>query len=178
VRRFKDNPINQPVINADNYRIYAQELFWTELCNKKFGDATDNRPYPDYPPTKTPSTKNTKAINIILRYYNEMSYYENQWFFYETPVGTSAVCRPAANTLAKFPLPNGFAASDPKWPNGEFPVKPYGMDCTYKNNNENAGALWCKGRNGPIQCKAETNKDPKKCMEHVYQRPYVFCEWS
>lgn len=117
----------------------------------------------------------TKAVDIIFRSSTAKSNQENQWFFYETPVGTSARCKPANNTLANFPLPGG--PIEPKWPNGEFPIRPYGMDCTYKNNNENAGALWCKGRKDPIICKSEKHRLPELCMKDISQKPYVVCEW-
>ena len=44
-RRFKDNTINDPLLNADQYRWYAQELFWTLHCEKEFKDATSNADY-------------------------------------------------------------------------------------------------------------------------------------
>jgi hypothetical protein len=46
VRQFKNNPINRPVINADNYRVYAQELFWSLMCVEEYKDPTDNIAYP------------------------------------------------------------------------------------------------------------------------------------
>ena len=121
---------------------------------------------------------NTRAINIIYRSYTRKSYYENQWFFYETPVGKSAICRPADQTIAKFGPYIGYA--EPRWPAGTFPVRPFGMDCEYKNNGQNPGALWCKGRSGPIGCKEEdrlASRNGQWCQSDVWQLPYVYCEW-
>ncbi|KAF2825179.1 hypothetical protein CC86DRAFT_419014 [Ophiobolus disseminans] len=117
----------------------------------------------------------TKAVEIILRSSTAKSNQENQWFFYETPAGTSARCKPASSTLAKFPLPNG--PIEPEWPNGEFPIRPYGMNCMYKNNNKNAGALWCKERKDPIICKSEKHLLSELCMRDVIQKQYVSCQW-
>lgn len=127
-------------------------------------------------PTKPPSKPDTKALNIIRRSYTDKSYYENQWFFYMTPVGTSALCRHADTTLAKFPMEGG-PLFDLKWPSGTFKIQPDGMDCEYKNDGTNPGALWCKGR-AVIGCKLEAKRDTQTCMAHVEQTPYVLCEWS
>jgi hypothetical protein len=118
----------------------------------------------------------TKAINIIYRSYTVKSYYTNSWYFYETPVGTSALCKSADQTIAKFDTVGGF--QEPLWPNGIFPIKTDGMDCEYKNNDEGAGALWCQGRTEPIQCHQEVDRKAKFCLDTVLQTPYVYCEWS
>lgn len=49
---------------------------------------------------------------------------------------------------------------DPGWPVemwGQFDID--NMNCEYKNNEGgNSGALWCKGRNGPIECFEEDER--------------------
>jgi hypothetical protein len=86
VRQFIDNSLNNPSTNADNYRVYAQELFWTELCGKQFGDATDNSPYPHLtnptPETKPPPppTGLIKAVTII--YQSNVGKKDVHWVIY------------------------------------------------------------------------------------------------
>ena len=72
----------------------------------------------------------------------------------------------------------------PTWPAGTFDFKDlHGMDCQYKNDGSNAGALWCGGRDGPISCQADNmrwDKDMKHCEENGPQRYHqalVYCEW-
>lgn len=43
VRTLKDNPSMQPKLNADNYRWFAQEVYWSAACKMEFGPPTDNR---------------------------------------------------------------------------------------------------------------------------------------
>lgn len=42
-RSFKDNESNVPKINADNYRWFAQKVYWSAACKKHFGAPTENR---------------------------------------------------------------------------------------------------------------------------------------
>lgn len=78
--------------------------------------------------------------------------------------------------MAKFDTASG--QKDPKWPNGVFSVRPFDMECEYKNNNEDAGALWCKERDGPIQCRKEIDMERKACRDRIYHKAYVYCQWE
>lgn len=124
----------------------------------------------------------TKAISIIYRSNVQGTYAENDWYVYQTPVGVSALCRPADQTTAKWSANDGpWLSSAPTWPAGIFDINVDGMECQYKNDNTNPGALWCKGRDGPITCYKDDKLDKKEGKycdgQRIYQQPYVYCQW-
>jgi len=210
-RTLKENAARDPTTNADNYRWYAQELFWSVVCDFQFGDATNNVDYvactdsggytiacrmpgpdkpqsnPLLPPTPPASTPpQTKALSINLQNYIDQIGNVNKWFFYATDRGVSALCGKEKDAVASFLAQDGATLIDnPPWPGGTFKVKVDGMDCEYKNDGTNAGALWCSGR-GAISCqeehaKGKGEKGSKVCENNGdssrSQHPVVFCEW-
>jgi hypothetical protein len=195
VRQFKDNSLNIPSVNADNYRIYAQELFWTELCNKQFGDAIDNTPYPDLT-TPTPETQKppplpaglTKAITVI--YQSNVGKKDVNWVIYPGNYRESKIC---ADDKDGYRFPTNAAPDNSfimPFPRGTFPMKDvFGRQCDYKND-AGPGMLWCKEQDGKwtgIQCKEDpgrTAKDAVYCgkkkrevREGIYHIATVNCEW-
>ena len=100
---------------------------------------------------------------------------------YETPVGQSALCKPANETVAKWSAADGAFMSWPAWPSGTFDINVDGMECQYKNDGTNPGALWCKNQAGPFKCYKDDKldkKDGKYCDgARIYQQPYVYCQW-
>jgi hypothetical protein len=84
---------------------------------------------------------NTNAISIIYRSFVDGTYSENDWYVYETPVGVSALCRPADETVAKWPAADGAgpASPGPDWPAGIHNVTVDDMDCEYKSDNQDPG---------------------------------------
>jgi hypothetical protein len=126
--------------------------------------------------------KGTKRITIIYRSLVDMTYAENDWYVYQTTGAESALCKPADQTVAKWSAPDGgWLSNVPAWPHGTFDINVDGMECQYKNDNSNAGALWCKGREGPIGCSKDDaldKREGKYCDgSRIYQQPYVNCEW-
>jgi hypothetical protein len=203
-RRFKDNPINEPTRNADNYRIYAQELFWTELCKKEFGDATDNTPYPDLqpptnnsppppPPPAPPAAEKTKAISIVFQKSLDEIGTGYDWLFFPGKRGESMLCHDQKDSrqfTSKVGMDKGGVAP---WPVGTFHFDDvFGRVCDYKNDGkDNPGMLWCKDKDGQnlkdigIECFPDDmrlSKTTKQCtksgliplIEHV---AVAYCEW-
>lgn len=128
----------------------------------------------------------TKSISIIYRSKVAETYAENDWYLYQTPFGISTLCNPADQTVAKWSADDGtWQLNEPAWPAGTFDItfdiNVDGMEYQYKNDNTNAGALWCKGRSGPIGCykdPALDKKEGKFCDgANSYQQPYVYCQW-
>jgi hypothetical protein len=118
-----------------------------------------------------------KTISIILRSDVQGTYSYNDWYVYFVPAGTSAICKPADQTVAKWNAPDGGWPSGPQWANGIHGVNVDGMSCEYKNDNTNAGALWCSGRNGAIPC-YKSGTPGKYCDGgRIYHEPNVYCQW-
>jgi hypothetical protein len=69
------------------------------------------------------------------------------------------------------------------WPISTQPLKIDNMECEYKNNGENPGALWCKGRKDAISCyeeHAKKDKQPMYCGNgdgEIARRLMAYCEW-
>jgi hypothetical protein len=70
-------------------------------------------------------------------------YSGNDWYVYETPVGVSSLSRPSDQAVTKWSAADGPgpASPDTNWPNGVFDIYVDGMECQYKNDNRNPGAL-------------------------------------
>ncbi|KAH7347071.1 peptidase S8/S53 domain-containing protein [Pyrenochaeta sp. MPI-SDFR-AT-0127] len=141
---------------------------------------------PATPPLQNdaPLPPKTKALSIILQNVITEADNINQWLFHLTNQGQSALCRNDKNNKPVYTAP---AKSDPGMvdnpplPGGIYPIKIDGMDCEYKNNGQNTGALWCKEKNGQaIPCNADSmmgTKEGKKCDLGVYEHAVVYCEW-
>jgi hypothetical protein len=195
-RRFKDNPINEPTKNADNYRIYAQELFWTELCGKEFGDATDNTPYPgikqptnDSPPPSPPlpAAAKTNALSIILQKSLDEIGAGSDWLFFPGRKGEAMLCHDQKDSWS---FTSDVSADNfAPWPAGTFHFDDlFDRVCEYKNDGQgNPGMLWCKDKDKDvgIECYEDsmrTTKEPRQCtksglipsIEHV---AVAYCEW-
>jgi hypothetical protein len=127
----------------------------------------------------------TKSISIIYRSSVDKNWAENDWYVYQTPVDVSALCNPADQTVAKWPADDGpwptVLPSGAPWPAGIFDITVDGMDCQYKNDNTDPGALWCKGRSSAISCWEDPRLDEKEGKfcdgGRIYQQPYVYCTW-
>ena len=141
------------------------------------------------PPAPPPAHKKTKALSIIYQsYVDELGKLSNTWLFFETNQGVSAVCTSEDKAKAKFPTKGDVRTVDnPPWTGGTYAVKGLdGMDCEYKNDGHDTGALWCEGRD-VISCREDAAKgkghdgtmdcDPKAIMKIHKQHPVVFCEW-
>jgi hypothetical protein len=150
-------------------------------------------PKPSAPPTppSPPPAQPSKALAVILQrelisdyQYVTSPIYKNRWLFYETDRGVAPGCRDEKDALA-----NAEVGRDSKmifnapWPSITQPVKVDNMECEYKNNGQNPGALWCKGRNDAITCyedQAKKDKDPTYCRNgpgEIARRPTAYCEW-
>lgn len=126
----------------------------------------------------------TKALSIILQNLITEADNTNNWLFRLTNQGQSALCRNDKNNSPVLTAP---AKGDPStvelppWPGGSFPLAIDGMHCEYKNNGDNAGALWCEEKNGqPIACYEEemkAKKGSKECDLGVYEHAVAYCEW-
>ena len=197
----KDNTINIPTRNADNYRIYAQELFWTELCNKEFGDATDNTPYPELPEpgsnAPAPPIAKTKAVTIVSSSELGNEQIHPDWLFVPVKQGQSALCRDKKDSVS-FPTcdvpDNRFILP---YPAGTFHLNNvHGRNCEYKNDGKgNPGKLWCKEEDGKsmgitcledsgrtaktaINCSKRGSKSKEKRVEPgLYNIVVAYCEW-
>jgi hypothetical protein len=199
-RSFKENPVNDPTNNADQYRWYAQELFWTELCDKEFKDATANEDYPELeppanysPPPPLPPAAKTNALSIIFQKSLDEVGEGYDWLFLPGKKGEAMLChdqKDGWHFTAKVGMnKNGI----PPWPAGTFHFENlFGRICDYKNDGkDNPGMLWCKDKDGQnlkdvgIQCYSDdmrTTKTTKQCtksglipsLEHV---AVAYCEW-
>jgi len=134
----------------------------------------------------------TKALSIIFQktrtFSNGGLYNSYDWLFFATDRGVSKLCEKLENAQHKVQDTKDQPARDgtPPWPHGTFEIKNlHGIKCDYKNDGKNnAGALWCEGRDGPIICQAdpmrEREKEMKVCKSgnpQTSQHAVVFCEW-
>lgn len=182
VREIKENTSDDESNNADNYRWFAQEVWWSHVCNVDYKPATSNLDYvqckdkdgneatcempfrdpvtasepPTPPPPPPPPPPKTKALSIVMQNYIDEISNENSWLFFGVDVGTSAVCKDEKEAVAKYPAGGDAGTIDnPPWPAGTYAVNVDNMQCEYKNDgNDNAGALWCNGRD-TIVCNRE-----------------------
>lgn len=155
--------------------------------SKKRGDCPNppsSQPSPSatpQPPPPPPPQK-TKALSIILQCTSEQdsSHDKNEWLFFNTSIGVSALCR--QDTKAKaFPAPGDlFTLDNPPWPGGTFPIYANGY-CECKNNGAGPGSLWCGG--SEIVCQQDDLRWSGKSepcgagLWGITQHPVVFCEW-
>ncbi|KAF2833771.1 hypothetical protein CC86DRAFT_389905 [Ophiobolus disseminans] len=169
------------LINAQNYAYLASEAYLQQKGCKFIDPPVNTKDDEDV--KDTIDERDTNAISIIYRSaFIRGTFAENDWYVYDTPVGVSALCKPADQTVARWPADDGPgpAATGPNWPNGVFDIAVDGMECQYKNNNQNPGALFCKGRSEPIRCYKDDKLDRREgkyCADRIYQQPYVYCQW-
>jgi hypothetical protein len=146
---------------------------------------------PPTPPSPPPAQA-SKALAVILQ--RELIspavssgfslIYKNRWLFYQTDRGVPIGCMDEKDALA-----NAKVGGDAKmifnapWPSITQSLKIDNMECEYKNNGENPGVLWCKGRKDANTCyeeHAKKDKDPKYCRNgdgEIARRPTAYCEW-
>jgi hypothetical protein len=174
-----------PSANAENYAFLGAV---SRLLPVPWKSSTNHRAQEAYMQTKgcrfvnPDKDTDTKAISIIYRSKVEGTYAENDWYVYQTPVGVSALCKPEDQTIAKWSADDGAWLSNvPAWPTGTFDINVDGMECQFKNDNTNPGALWCKGRSDAISCYKDSKLDKKEgkyCHGgRIFQQPYVYCQW-
>jgi hypothetical protein len=138
---------------------------------------------PSSPPSPPPQAPKTKALSIILQNYIDESSNDMTWLFFATDYGASVLCHSDKKALLKTKAARATDIDNPPWPGGTYQLKLDGMNCEYKNDGTNAGALWCKERNGPITCKADDMRAAKKskvcdaALWRIEQHAVVACEW-
>ncbi|KAF2733896.1 hypothetical protein EJ04DRAFT_564753 [Polyplosphaeria fusca] len=165
--------------NAQNYAFLGAEAWFTVKGCTFTDPPPGTQGTDDFDDEVEDPPADTNAINIILRQETTETLYPSAWYFYDTPVGESALCKPEDGAIGKFDIDSIVPGTEPPWPNGIYSIKTGGMNCEYKNNNEDAGALWCEGRDGPIGCKKENDYGKGKfCSDRIFQTPYVYCQWS
>ena len=165
-------------------------MIWNGAGEQDHKNAGANGLLPNGNPATPPQTqpppapKKTKALSIILQNIITEIDNTNNWLFLLTDQGQSALCSNDKNNKPVLTTPAGGDPSmvdNPPWPGGSYPFKIDGMDCEYKNDGQNAGALWCKEKNGQaISCYADEMKDKKEdktCDIGVYEHAVVYCEW-
>ncbi|ORY19378.1 hypothetical protein BCR34DRAFT_595350 [Clohesyomyces aquaticus] len=143
-----DFTINPSGLHRPNYEEHKKALH-------------DHLNLPDENPKPTGPTK---VLQILTDFNKNPKNIEEwawiDWLFFATDYGTAPECR--TDTLY-----HEERKMDPNdedhtyYPGGEFPLKMPGFDqdCTYKNNGENAGRLFCPGKE--IECKDDPHdKDP------------------
>jgi hypothetical protein len=127
----------------------------------------------------------TKTLQVLLQNFIDPIGNVNAWVFYTADIGVSALCRNEKDAVGNFPAEDGAGLVDnPPWPGGSYKMKVEGMDCEYKNNGNDAGALWCNGRDA-ISCKEEEAKGKGEKGSKVCetgdtsrtQHPVVVCDW-
>jgi hypothetical protein len=143
------------------------------------GSSPDQAPPP-------PAPKPTQALSIIIQSLIDTGAgAETNWLFFSTKFGESALCKEDNYAIIKPKISTDTDIDNPPWPGGSYTLMIDGMDCEYKNDGTNAGALWCKEKNGqPIVCKAEDmrwEKKSKNCVKpgdwRIDQHAVVSCEW-
>ncbi|KAF2271292.1 uncharacterized protein EI97DRAFT_287071 [Westerdykella ornata] len=163
---FADCPCNTPAgVVAD----YADETEQTAV--KKFTELykqitiPEPKPEPQPEPPKGP----TKALTIIadwppwnLQTMRDGSANKVWWNFFATDYGKTIDCR---NDPARYDAVNldRIALAKSKklvYPGGEFPMKLFDQDCTYKNSGDNVGKLFCGDK--AIECFWDPNNTPRE----------------
>jgi len=143
-------------------------------------------PPPPSPPAPPAPPPKSKALSIILQNYIYEAANENSWLFFTTSIGVSVLCHSDKDAISKAKTADDPSlVENPPWPGGIFPLKLDGMDCDYKNDGTNPGALWCNngGDNKVIACQQDDLRWSGKENEcetglwHISQHPVVFCEW-
>jgi len=164
-------------------------LIWNGATKEDHDNAEEESPEsnpetPSDPPPPPPPPAATKALSIILQNTVDQVGNVNNWLFFATDRGVSALCRKEGTAIANSPAKDGSTLVDnPPWPGGTFKLRVDNMDCEYKNDGGNAGALWCNGK--AISCQEEVARGKgeagsKACETGdvlVQQHPVVFCEW-
>ena len=149
------------------------------------GTSAPPQPQPQSPsPSPPTSPHKTKALSVILQNYIDEVTNENSWLFFTTSIGVSQLCHSDKDAISKVKTVDDPSIIDnPPWPGDTFPLTLDGMECEYKNDGTNPGALWCKGKDGPIACQQDilkTDGKRKKCdsgLWSISQHPVVTCEW-
>jgi hypothetical protein len=109
--------------------------------------------------------------------------YENKWLFFQTPRGVPPGCRAEKDATVKKAGDDKNMIVNTPWPTITQELKLDGMECSYMNDGKSPGALWCKGRNGPIGCTKERRRNDKAWIQCSYgsfaieRREMLFCEW-
>jgi hypothetical protein len=94
--------------------------------------------------------------------------YFNKLFFYRLENYANRVDSLCTSELPDFSVDGRGVSKDksyfekPKWPGGEWPLKLFGKDYTYKSTRENYGALWKAGRADAITCSSDLGAHGKQ----------------
>ncbi len=147
--------------------------------------ATEN----DHQSSSTDSSPQaTKALSIIMQNHflqdnKGVEISDNSWLFFETDKGQSALCQQETDALLRTPMDKNANVNNPPWPGGTYNLRINDMDCQYKNNGANPGALWCNGNNVPVTCYEDSMKaqqtsqncggDPSTYTQHSV----VYCDF-
>jgi hypothetical protein len=153
------------------------------------------------PPPPLPVTPDglTNVLNIVYRFgehTRDDNHKSQAVVIYTSKLNKNAACSGHAPLIVKelgyAALPGSEDASPPtKWPGGEYPIKPYGGECWYKSNGDNAGALWCRHGDGIdmfASCDREGAADGnvkdvtasgvyQHCNEGYWEMPWTLCKW-
>jgi hypothetical protein len=137
-----------------------------------------------------PTGAGTRALSIVLQRTatgapsSGPMTYKNEWLFFQGAKGVPAACRQEGEGWKEKFGTSGDAINKAPWPTISMKLsKLHGKECEYKNNGQNPGALWCKGRPVPINChedQAKKNKATLVCVQGSYgieRRPTAYCEW-
>jgi hypothetical protein len=147
---------------------------------------------PAPPPAVTPSVK-TKALSIVLAEYwtydpfPETYVFESLgWVFLASDIGKEGSCY--VNGATGLKTINGplkvqgkvETINDPPSPAGTFQLNVHGEDCEYRNDNTNAGGLFCGDKK--YDCHDDVNRRggvgaTKECSSEFYHHPVITCEW-
>jgi hypothetical protein len=107
------------------------------------------------------NTINTWSCSGRANYFNKL-------FFYRLENHENGVDSLCTSELRDFSIDEKGVSRDegffeqPKWPGGEWPLKLFGEDFTYRNNGENPGALWKEGRADAITCSGDLSMHGKQ----------------
>ncbi len=101
------------------------------------------------------SPQATKALSIIMQNHflqntKGVEINDNSWLFFETNKGQSALCQQETDAPLRTPRDKNANVNNPPWPGGTYNLRINDMECQYKNNGANPGALWCNGNNVPV----------------------------
>ncbi|KAH7337910.1 hypothetical protein BKA66DRAFT_448579 [Pyrenochaeta sp. MPI-SDFR-AT-0127] len=202
-RDIKDS-LSDESNNAEGYRWFAQEVWWSHVCNKDYEKATSNDDYirchdksgntaacempkigkPD--PSRHVEKTLTIMQNARVDGANGPVMNANSLLFFETNKGESPICHKETTAMWRIfsesrnanidnqPLPGGTYP-----PESDPPFRMKDTDCRYKNDGTDAGAVWCNEK--PFTCHdVRAQQITENCGGGpiIYrQHPVVYCEF-
>jgi hypothetical protein len=179
----------------------AEEVIVDDLPDTDEEDDAQSTPAPQPTaepspaPAPTPERRN-KAISIIMQHLIDPISNEVSWQFFASDYGVSSLCHPYQEAALSVTIDGPSDTDNPAWPGGTFTLHNLDeVDCDYKNDRSNAGALWCQDRNEAkpengekekkvmISCREEDRRwdhEAKICSEgdlSLAHHPVVICDW-